>query len=67
MIYVYELTEQEKDLLIGNTYAPDSYFNPIQDFYNNWVISEEEVNFCVNPEFVWVNNLPMIIYKPKED
>ncbi len=29
--YVGLLTEVQKDELIGQWYAPDSYFNPIQD------------------------------------
>jgi hypothetical protein len=43
----------------------DSYFNPIQDANDNWVISTEEINFCTNPEFQWVKYLPLIEYKPK--
>ncbi len=35
------LTEQQKDLLVGQLYAPDSYFNPLQDINLNWVISIE--------------------------
>jgi hypothetical protein len=37
--YVGLLTELQKDELIGQLYAPDSYFNPIQDINDNWVIS----------------------------
>ena len=59
------LTEQQKDLLIGQLYTDDSYFNPIQDVNDNWVISLQERDFCTNDEFSWVNNLPIIEYKPK--
>ena len=65
MIEVGLLTEAEKDSLIGQQYAPDSYFNPIQDLYDQWVISIEEIDFCVNPEFQWVKDLPLIPYEPK--
>ncbi len=63
--YVGLLTELQKDELVGQWYAPDSYFNPIEDADNNWVISQEEMSQCVNPNFLWVKDLPLIEYKPK--
>ena len=65
MIQVGLLTQVQKDELIGQWYAPDSYFNPIEDADNNWVISQEEMSQCVNPNFLWVKDLPLIEYKPK--
>lgn len=65
MIQVGLLTETQKDSLVGQLYDEDSYFNPIQDLYNNWIISVEEMEFCVNPEFLWVKDLPLIDYEPK--
>lgn len=65
MTQVGLLTETQKDSLIGQLYDEDSYFNPIQDDFDNWIISVEEIDFCVNPEFQWVKNLPLIDYKPK--
>ena len=65
MTQVGLLTEAEKDNLIGQLYDEDSYFNPIQDLYDNWIISTEEMEFCVNPEFMWVKDLPLIPYEPK--
>jgi hypothetical protein len=59
------LTEIEKDSLIGILYNEDCYFNPIQDINNNWIISTEEVNFCINPNYQWVKTLPLIQYQPK--
>lgn len=67
MIYVYLLTLEQKDELTGQLYAPDSYFNPIQDANDDWIISVEEVDQCVNPEFMWVKDLPLIEYIPKEN
>jgi hypothetical protein len=64
-LYVGLLTIEQKDLLLVQEYAPDSYFNPIQDLNDNWIISIEEINYCVNPEFMWVKDLPLIIYEPK--
>jgi hypothetical protein len=65
MTQVGLLTETQKDNLIGQMYDEDSYFNPIQDDFDNWIISVEEIDFCVNPEFQWVKDLPLIEYKPK--
>jgi hypothetical protein len=65
MIQVGLLTETQKNELVGQLYDDDSYFNPIQDIEDNWIISVEEMEFCVNPEFQWVKDLPLIEYKPK--
>ena len=65
MTQVGLLTETQKDSLIGQLYDEDSYFNPIADLNDNWIISIEEMEFCVNPEFTWVKDLPLIDYKPK--
>jgi hypothetical protein len=59
------LTEVEKDELVGVFYAPDCYYNPIQDFYNDWIISLEEVQDTINPDTMWVKDLNIIEYKPK--
>jgi hypothetical protein len=59
------LTIEQKDLLVGQQYTTDSYFNPIQDLNNNWIISQEEMNGCTNEEFQWVKTLPLIDYVPK--
>ena len=64
-LYVGLLTIEQKDSLLIQQYAPDSYFNPIQDLNENWVISVEEMANCVNDEFMWVKDLPLIIYEPK--
>lgn len=54
------ITEQQKNLLVGQLYTNDSYFNPIQDDYGNWYISGEEVEYCTNIQFDWVKNLSLI-------
>ena len=65
MIQVGLLTEVQKDELVGQMYDEDSYFNPIQDLNDNWIISVEEIDQCVTPEFLWVKELPLIPYEPK--
>ncbi len=67
MIYVGLLTESQKNELVGQLYDEDSYFNPITDLSDQWIISVEEMEFCVNPEFQWVKTLPLIEYKPKPE
>lgn len=64
MIQVGILTEQQSNELSGQWYIPDNLFFPIQDIDDNWVISQEEINQCINPDFIWVKNLPLIEYKP---
>jgi hypothetical protein len=64
-IYVGLLTELQKDELVGQLYDLDSYFNPIQDIEDNWLISIEEMQQNENPNFTWVRDLPLIEYIPK--
>ena len=65
--YVGLLTEQQKDSLLGQEFAPDSYFNPIQDADDNWIISVQEINNVVNVEFMWIKDLDIIPFNPKPD
>jgi hypothetical protein len=58
------LTIEEKDLLLGQQYALDSYFNPIQDSVGDWVISQEEINQNTNADFDWLNDINLIEYSP---
>ena len=66
MIQVGLLTIEQRDEIAGQQYAPDSYFNPIQDIDDNWVISTQEIEQCVNIEFMWVKELPLIEYQSKQ-
>jgi hypothetical protein len=66
MIKVGILTEEQKELLIGQWFAPDSYFNSVQDINDNWFISVQQIDQCVNEEFMWVKDLELIPYEPKE-
>lgn len=65
-LYVGLLTIEQKNNLLVQQYAPDCYFNPIQDLNDNWIISVEEMANCINDEFAWVKELPLIIYEAKE-
>jgi hypothetical protein len=63
MIQVGLLTKAQKDELVGQLYDENSYFNPIQDKNNNWIISIEEIEQC---NIEWVKDLPLIEYEPTE-
>lgn len=60
------LNQEQKDSLVGQLYTDDSYFSPIQDAKDNWIISTEEMINCTNELFVWVKELELIEYVPKE-
>ena len=60
------LTTNQKDQLQGQQYTQDSYFNPIQDANDKWVISVEEIDSCTNKDFEWIKELQLITYEPKE-
>jgi hypothetical protein len=66
LTYVGLLTVEQKDELVGQLYAPYSYYNPIQDIDNNWIISVEEIE-CANEEFMWLKDVPLIPYTQKEN
>jgi hypothetical protein len=59
------LTETQKQEIENRKFATDSYFNPIQDEDSNWIISIEEQDQCINPDFDWIKQCPKIEYKPK--
>lgn len=56
------LTLSQKNELVGQIYTDDSYFNPILDGNSppNWIISTQEIDKCINPNFNWVKQLPLI-------
>ena len=64
-IYVGLLSELQKDLLVGQMFDEDSYFNPIQGNEDNWIISIEEIEQNINREFDWLHDLELIIFVPK--
>lgn len=53
------LTIAQKDSLLGMKYDGVQYFNPVQDANGNWVISEEEINNCIEASCSWVKTLPL--------
>ena len=67
------ITENQKNILIGKQFETDSYFNPIEDLNNNWVISEIEYYHCLglwyldelNLELLFIKDLTLTAYEPK--
>lgn len=70
MITVYQLTETQKDSLVGVYYDDSSTFNPVQDGLGRWIITIEEISQITNPAAMWIfdenNNiiLPAIEWIP---
>lgn len=60
---VRQLTIEQKDLLVGQTYDGVQFFNPTLDANGNWFISNEEYFNCATDIlFGWT--LPEIDYNP---
>ena len=62
---VRQLTTEQKDLLIGQMWNNQAYFNPTLDANENWFISNEEVNGCTHEGVnEWIHELVEIDYNP---
>ena len=61
---VVKITEQQKDLLIGQTWDGVTFFNPTLDANGNYFVSQEEVNGCNKPEFQWLKSCELIEHIP---
>lgn len=66
MIEIGLLTEEQKDILIGKQHLDDVYYNPVQDNDDNWIISLEEIENTTNENYLWVKDLPLIPFNPKQ-
>jgi hypothetical protein len=58
------LTQTQAAQLLGQFYAPDSYFNPFLDINASIYISIQEIEYCVNPDFQWVKQLTISTIVP---
>jgi hypothetical protein len=54
------LTIEQKDILEGQYFAEDQMFNPVQDTNGDWIISTTEMYNCINVDYMWVQELPLI-------
>ena len=62
---VGQLTTYEVEALSGKTFGDGSYYNPIQDKNDNWVISKEEIDQTTDPDFLWIKSIPLIPFQGK--
>ena len=62
----YQLTEEQKDLIQGQYYAPYQFFNCVLSIDNVWFLflSDEDKAEVVNTEWSWVLSLPQAEYVP---
>ena len=63
--YVGLLTESQKNNLLGQKLDDNCFFNPFQDLNDNWVLTIQEMNYCVNLNFMWVKDLDLIVFEKK--
>jgi hypothetical protein len=62
---VRQITIEQKDFLIGQTWDGVQFFNPTLDADGNWFISNEEVDHCTHEGMVeWIQELLEIDYNP---
>ena len=58
------LTQTQAASLLGQFYAPDSYFNPVLDIDANIFISTQEIDSCTAIAFQWVKELTITTIIP---
>jgi hypothetical protein len=62
---VRQLTIEQKDALIGQTFDGVQFFNPTLDADGNWFISQECIDQCTHQGITeWVHDLPEIDHNP---
>ena len=69
-ILVYNISVGQKNQLINDNRKiielANWFFNPIEDFYDDWIISQEEVSQVENKQGIgWINSLTTKVYVPK--
>lgn len=58
------LTQTQAASLLGQFYAPDSYFNPVLDINASIYITIQEINNCTATNFQWVKQLTITTITP---
>jgi len=61
----YLLTTEQAELLMGNEFKPACRFNPIEDSMGRILLTEKQVDECVNENFMWVKNLEQVEFEKK--
>lgn len=62
----YKLTIQQKDSIQGVSYAPDQYFNCVQDINGDWFtfLSDSDIIIITGSEWSWILECPYVEYVP---
>jgi hypothetical protein len=62
----YKLTIKQKDSIQGVMYAPDQYFNCVQDINADWFtfLSADDIVIVTNSEWAWILDCPFVEYIP---
>ena len=58
------LTTEQKDSLMGIYFKEHQAFSPMEDVNDNWCLGLETANQTINPDYLWVKELPEIDYTP---
>lgn len=61
---VVRISSEQKDLLIGEKWNDETFFNPTLDADNEWFVSIQEVYGCDKPEFQWLRQCELVIHNP---
>ncbi len=62
---VRQLTIEQKNQLVGQTYDGVQFFNPTLDANGNWFISQECIDQCTHQGITeWIHELPEIDHNP---
>ena len=59
------LTHEQCSKLAGKVYKDQSHFIYTQDTEGNFYITEEMVTLCNEPDHLWVKELPIVEFQPK--
>jgi hypothetical protein len=62
----YTLTPEQKDLIQGQYFATDIFFNSVQDIDGVWFLflSEQDIPLVQASQYAWVLTLPQSEYIP---
>ena len=62
---IAKITEEQRNNLVNQLFNSNSYFNPFQDFDNNWCITKIEIDNTTSSDFLWVKDLELTELNPK--
>jgi hypothetical protein len=62
----YQLTEEQKDQIQGQEFAPFQCFNCVQDINDVWfnILTQQQIVTIAPTSWVWVLTLPQAEYIP---